>query len=92
MTPQITKRTKSYQESIVDLLATKNIDMKHRRVVNASQSVDVRDYIIQQELTDLYTKLKKVDDENRVLINKNKELIEEIQKILKDHFGTQVFA
>src|ERR1017187_3865247 len=36
--------------SKVDLLSTKNLDMKGRRIINAAPSIDPTDYVIKSEL------------------------------------------
>ena len=37
----------------LDLLRTKNIDLSRRRVINASRSVNLNDYIIREELIEV---------------------------------------
>lgn len=50
------------QSSKVDMMSTKNLDMKQRRAVNAAASVDTNDYIIQDELNTLKTNIQKILD------------------------------
>jgi hypothetical protein len=45
----------SLRDSKVDIISTRNNDMRGRRIINAGASVDTTDYVIRKELDDAIT-------------------------------------
>lgn len=60
----IPSATNNLRNALVDTLTSKNMDMRMRRVIDASPAQDANDYVILQQLTDAQATLQKEIDAN----------------------------